>query len=364
MRSGSLFNFACAPEDLPIVRPKVFDLLEQALGYEWTYRISLVEQYRRHLAFAEDVRARLEAVGVEVQDMVDAQSLIQDAGEHADFWTADPWKGPRALGDGAPYLSICAIYRDEAPYLREWIEFHRLVGVERFFLYDNVSEDDHLEVLAPYLEDGIVTVRRVARLRSAGTCLQRLPPLAPLRLALDRLHRRRRVPVLPDGATLARGARPTTRPGRVWRSPGSMFGTGGHRTRPQGLVIENYLRRIEQPDPIMNMKSIVDPTRVTSYVSGHHCAYSYMSAVDENHFPVDGHTLVPPSFERLRLNHYHYKSEEEFVAKFERWRAIGRRRHIPTAADLEQLRQREADEGKTDETILMFSPALRAALGS
>ena len=57
-----------------------------------------------------------------------------------------------------PYLSICAIYRDEAPYLREWIEFHRLVGVERFFLYNNGSEDDHLEVLAPYVEDGIVVL--------------------------------------------------------------------------------------------------------------------------------------------------------------------------------------------------------------
>src|SRR3954454_18594231 len=57
------------------------------------------------------------------------------------------------------YLSICAIYRDEAPYLREWIEFHGLGGVERFFLYDNLSEDDHLSALAPYLEDGTVVLR-------------------------------------------------------------------------------------------------------------------------------------------------------------------------------------------------------------
>jgi hypothetical protein len=35
------------------------------------------------------------------------------------------------------YLSICAIFRHEAPYLREWIEFHKLIGAERFFLYDN-----------------------------------------------------------------------------------------------------------------------------------------------------------------------------------------------------------------------------------
>lgn len=31
------------------------------------------------------------------------------------------------------YLAVCAIFRDEAPYLAEWIEFHRLVGVEHFY---------------------------------------------------------------------------------------------------------------------------------------------------------------------------------------------------------------------------------------
>jgi len=34
------------------------------------------------------------------------------------------------------YLSICAIRKNEAPYLVEWIEFHQIVGVERFYLYD------------------------------------------------------------------------------------------------------------------------------------------------------------------------------------------------------------------------------------
>src|SRR3954454_3236476 len=57
------------------------------------------------------------------------------------------------------YLSVCAIYLDEAPYLREWIEFHRLVGVERFYMYDHESTDDHLAVLAPYIENGTVVVQ-------------------------------------------------------------------------------------------------------------------------------------------------------------------------------------------------------------
>ena len=56
------------------------------------------------------------------------------------------------------YLSACTIYRDAAPYLAEWVEFHRLVGVERFFLYDNGSSDDHRDVLAPYVDEGSVVV--------------------------------------------------------------------------------------------------------------------------------------------------------------------------------------------------------------
>lgn len=51
-------------------------------------------------------------------------------------------------------LSIVAIFQNEAPYLKEWIEYHKLLGVQHFYLYNNVSEDDYLSVLAPYLENG------------------------------------------------------------------------------------------------------------------------------------------------------------------------------------------------------------------
>ena len=38
-------------------------------------------------------------------------------------------------------IAICAIFKDEAPYLLEWIAFHRMVGVDLFVLYDNGSTD-------------------------------------------------------------------------------------------------------------------------------------------------------------------------------------------------------------------------------
>jgi hypothetical protein len=55
-------------------------------------------------------------------------------------------------------VAIGAIFQNEAPYLKEWIDYHRKVGVEHFWLYNDVSTDHWAEVLQPYIDEGIVTV--------------------------------------------------------------------------------------------------------------------------------------------------------------------------------------------------------------
>jgi hypothetical protein len=57
-------------------------------------------------------------------------------------------------------LSVCALFKNEAPYLKEWLEYHRMVGVDHFYLYDNGSKDRLFEVLAPYIKEGVVTLTR------------------------------------------------------------------------------------------------------------------------------------------------------------------------------------------------------------
>lgn len=52
--------------------------------------------------------------------------------------------------------AITAIFQQEAPYLKEWIEYHRIIGVEHFYLYNNRSTDHYLEVLLPYIKAGVV----------------------------------------------------------------------------------------------------------------------------------------------------------------------------------------------------------------
>lgn len=65
---------------------------------------------------------------------------------------------PKKIDKKKYYVSICAIFKNEARYMKEWIEFHRIIGIDHFYLYNNFSEDDYLSILKPYIEQGIVTL--------------------------------------------------------------------------------------------------------------------------------------------------------------------------------------------------------------
>lgn len=72
-------------------------------------------------------------------------------------------------------VSICAIFKNEAPYLREWIEFHKVVGVDHFYMYNNNSEDDYACILQPYIDSGDVTLvnwpHNQAQMRAYKDCI-------------------------------------------------------------------------------------------------------------------------------------------------------------------------------------------------
>ena len=264
------------------------------------------------------------------------------------------------------YLSICAVYRDEAPYLREWVEFHRLVGVERFFLYDNRSGDEHREVLAPYVADGSVTIHDwpqwPAQIQAYDHCLKQHSEDSRWIAFIDLDE----FLFSPEGTPLAGVLR------EFEEFPGvgvnwAVFGSSGHRTTPAGLVIESYLRRTDDPGINRHIKSIVDPRRVRGFCVPHFFMYDQGLAVDEQQRPITG----PPyshtdgvSFDRLRLNHYATKSEEEFRLKLARGPAdssIPKRERFSEAQLARIARQYDEVE---DRTILMHLPQLRERLAS
>lgn len=57
-------------------------------------------------------------------------------------------------------ISVCSFFKNESMYLQEWIEYHRMIGVDHFYLYNNNSDDTSLQVLNPYVKMGVVTIVR------------------------------------------------------------------------------------------------------------------------------------------------------------------------------------------------------------
>jgi len=55
-------------------------------------------------------------------------------------------------------LCICAVLNNDSEYLLEWIEHHRLVGVDHFYLYNNGRDDFVRQALKPLIKKDVVTL--------------------------------------------------------------------------------------------------------------------------------------------------------------------------------------------------------------
>lgn len=54
-------------------------------------------------------------------------------------------------------VAIAAVMKNEGPYILEWLAWHRMIGVERFIIADNESNDGMSEILSALDAQGIVT---------------------------------------------------------------------------------------------------------------------------------------------------------------------------------------------------------------
>ena len=258
---------------------------------------------------------------------------------------------------GQPYLAMATLIGDHhAELLEEWIEFHRLVGAERFFVYSTLEANR--AVLAPYERDDTVVVHDwpIPFPPAIGTgfthCVREhrgdsrwiafvdvdeflfSPTLRPLPEVLPEFER--------------------------WPAVGAVtvtFGTSGHVQQPPGLVIDNFRYRGEQPE-VNSIKCILDPARTERCIMAHQFEYTEGTVVDELHRPVEGYFTKTPSTEKLRINHYWTLSQEAAERKFEQWSNSSTDRRQRRWFD----RRAASLDGVLDETILPYVPRLRDAM--
>jgi hypothetical protein len=219
----------------------------------------------------------------------------------------------RAYADKARHkLAICAIFREEAPFLKEWIEFHCGVGATHFYLYNNFSTDDFATVLAPFVAEGVVTLTDwpvpVGQVPAYRHCIEQSWKdarwlafidideflFSPSRVdIIDVLDRYRDLPGL-----------------HVWQA---FFGTSGHQERPPGPLIEAYTMRA--PLTQTTAKSIVNP-RMVRKADVHLSKYWAGESLDTARRPVARD--VVPVLDTLRINHYWSRSMADMMQKIKR----------------------------------------------
>ncbi len=230
------------------------------------------------------------------------------------------------------YLSVCAITKDEGPYLAEWIDWHHRHGVEKFYIYDNESSDTTRAVLAPYIAAGIVDYKYWEgyrkQLAAYDDCLARHRYAARwiAFIDIDEFI----VPL--QDATIPAFLRRCEAFAAVeinWL----IYGSNGMRTRTQGGVMARFTAHALPSHPLNRyVKSIVDPRRVYTMIGCHEAARIEGYAGDSHGQRITRHFRQrAPQHDIIRINHYAVRSYEEFAEKQARGRASGRARHITQA---------------------------------
>jgi glycosyltransferase involved in cell wall biosynthesis len=251
-------------------------------------------------------------------------------------------------------LAICAIFKNEETYLYEWLSFHRYIGVERFFLYNNNSSDKSLDVIAGWPDRKCVTViewpmvfgqepaykHMIENYRGEADwcafidCDEFICPQSDVNVT----------DVLRSFENRCSGLYVH------WL----MFGSSGEREHRPGLVTERFTTRAESNfEPNRIGKSIVrlkDARR-----GGVHIVSSSGAMLNDSGDAIDqtgGGIHTSSSHRLLAINHYYTKSLEEWRIR----RAAGRADRPPSASD---FRRTEAEFWLHDQNVVTDLKALK-----
>ena len=223
---------------------------------------------------------------------------------------------------------VCPI-KNESRYISEWLDYHYRIGVDKFYLYNNDSEDtEELEkILEPWIQNQIVAYEKFS-----GRAAQNF--VYNLAIKNYRFDCRYMAFIDSDefifmktGQTLLEYLNEffshAVNIGGLavnWK----IFGSNGHEKYSPELVTERFTRRA--PDDYnhhkSNVKLIVNPRHVDYFIGPHSAQFRMgCSNYDENFEEVLDVKNSKNPMKQIQINHYYTKSMEEFIQKRNRGRA-------------------------------------------
>ncbi|HVP32945.1 MAG TPA: glycosyltransferase family 2 protein [Steroidobacteraceae bacterium] len=236
--------------------------------------------------------------------------------------------------------SICSCARMEENSIGEWIDYHRSIGFDHFFIYGNDDDPQVLaEPLAPYIAARIVTFTHCpevgAQVKMYLHFLRHYARSTEWLCFLDQDEYLRLAGFGNSVAQLTRQAGTSFDSIQLnWLN----FGTSGYAERPPGSVLRQYTRRARAPDihtkhitrtaaffalpslpipfwhalpapPVRTCSALLEPWSFWDWIAATPGKQAYL-----DHVARDGARLI----ESACVAHFHLKSEQDFSRRIER----------------------------------------------
>ena len=215
-------------------------------------------------------------------------------------------------------LSLATNYKDEDPYLKEWLDYHLAVGVDHFYLFNQDGSESSWEIVKPYIERGVATVHdwtnfegnyeghtyffqknrnHMGYIHAAQNYYDETEWL--LKIDVDEFL------FMADESTTVKEwlKKVNKKDTRAVRVPRIDFGSSGYETKPDGGVLENFLLREIEPSNYKDMANTDFLDDNKRCFSSHRWSYRWFTP----------RKMITPEFSNgLRINHYYTKSKEEY----------------------------------------------------
>lgn len=210
-------------------------------------------------------------------------------------------------------VCVVAILKGEEPFLDEWILYHRMLGVDHFFLYDDDEAAPLKDFLTPHSE--YVTVipwygradalpGRDRQTKAYCHALQHNASAYEWMAIIDGDE----FIVLRKHTDLKQFLNDFPTAGAIslhWH----VFGHNGYYDDPTGLITASLTRRMYLPN--RNVKSITRTSSIDEITSAHFCHINQGARVDANNREYK-EAMYPGKTDIAHINHYQCRS-------FTRW---------------------------------------------
>ncbi len=266
------------------------------------------------------------------------------------------------------YFSLCCIFKNEAVYFREWIEYHKIIGVDHIYAYNNFSTDHYQEVLQPYIEEDYLTLidwpYEFGQISAYEDCYKKIrnDTYWICFLDIDEF-------ICPhEVLSIKEWIEPYEKYPSVelyWL----MFGTNGIIEYDKNkLVIEQYTHSWKE---VRNVGKIILNTAYTPVNMYHHYIFCHMNFLgidfhvpsinEAGNFILNYNTHKCPKHNTIQINHYWSKCLSEYVRKIDKGDMFTKK-NDELRKDLSFFYWHEHQNVREDKVIFRFLAELKISM--